>query len=196
MQEHFNRLLEAIVEKKGVEYGDSFIKDAIAPNLHHFARIKLDMRCGVGLAQRSGKHHSPHQRPEVRNLLTSHREHELHRRRGGRVYQDINKDCYDRGVDKLAGGKLEQWSHETTILRNVLQSGIDKGATGPGDVESQLDEDAVDDEEISGPETQTMGFAEVVDGHLYINLIDKRHFVEETEDLFRREEEEESESDD
>ena len=37
MQEFFNRLLKVIVEKKGVEYGDTFIRDVISRNLHHFA---------------------------------------------------------------------------------------------------------------------------------------------------------------
>ncbi|RDB30543.1 hypothetical protein Hypma_007322 [Hypsizygus marmoreus] len=49
IQEFFNRLLEAIVEKKGVEYGAKFIREVVSRNLHHFARIKLDMRNGVGL---------------------------------------------------------------------------------------------------------------------------------------------------
>jgi hypothetical protein len=54
MQEFFNRLLEAIVEKKGVEYGDTFIRQVISQKLHHFAQIKLDLRVEVGLSQRSG----------------------------------------------------------------------------------------------------------------------------------------------
>ena len=41
MQEFFNRLLEAIVEKKEVKYGDTFVRDVISCNLHHFARIKI-----------------------------------------------------------------------------------------------------------------------------------------------------------
>jgi hypothetical protein len=53
MQEYFNRLLEAIVEKKGIEYRHTFIQEVVSRNLHHFAWIKLDLRNGIGLAKHS-----------------------------------------------------------------------------------------------------------------------------------------------
>ena len=34
MQEYFNRLLEAIVQWKGVDYGAPYIRSVIARNLH------------------------------------------------------------------------------------------------------------------------------------------------------------------
>ncbi|TEB25344.1 hypothetical protein FA13DRAFT_1796456 [Coprinellus micaceus] len=43
MQEYFNRLLEAIVKKKGINYGDPFACNIISPNLSHFARIKFSL---------------------------------------------------------------------------------------------------------------------------------------------------------
>ena len=78
MQEFFNRLLEAIVEKKGVEYGDTFIRDVISRNLHHFARIKMDLREGVELSKRSARHSVPHVNPEIRTLLQVYKDCELH----------------------------------------------------------------------------------------------------------------------
>lgn len=88
MQEFFNRLLEAIVEKKGVEYGDTFIQDVISRNLHHFARIKTDLREGVELGRRSGRHSVPHINPEIRTLLQVYNDCELHKRQPGRIYKD------------------------------------------------------------------------------------------------------------
>ncbi|TEB22269.1 hypothetical protein FA13DRAFT_1600942, partial [Coprinellus micaceus] len=84
MQEYFNRLLEAIIEKKGIDYGNPLARNIISPNLAHFARIKLNLRSGVGLAPRSGKHSAPHQNPEMLKLMKAYMQHELHKRRPGR----------------------------------------------------------------------------------------------------------------
>src|SRR6202790_3075439 len=35
IQEFFNRLLEAILERKGADFGDTFIRQVISRNLHH-----------------------------------------------------------------------------------------------------------------------------------------------------------------
>jgi hypothetical protein len=101
MQEYFNRLLEAIVEKKGVEYGDTFIREVVSWNLHHFARIKLDLHIGVGLSPRSGRHSVPHLNPEIKVLLETYKSSELHLHRSGRVYVDADKDQFQAGIDKL-----------------------------------------------------------------------------------------------
>lgn len=114
MQEYFIRLLEAIVEKKGVEYDDFFIRRVISRNLHHFASIKLDLRIGVGLSQRSARHSAPHLNPEVRILMNAYQESELHYCRPCRVYQDIDKDDFQRGLLKPSNGKLKKWVDNTT----------------------------------------------------------------------------------
>jgi hypothetical protein len=114
IQEYFNRLLEAIIEKKGVEYGAHFIQQVIARNLHHFARIKLDLRDGIGLAKRSGKHTAPHLRPEVKRLLDMYHDLELHFQRPGRMYSDRDSDDFQRGLLKLSNGKLQKWVADTT----------------------------------------------------------------------------------
>jgi len=43
MQEYFNRLLEAIVQRKGVDYGAPYICSVIARNLHRLGQIKKDL---------------------------------------------------------------------------------------------------------------------------------------------------------
>jgi hypothetical protein len=77
LQEFFNRLIEAVVEHKGVKFGDKFICNVISRNLHHFARIKLDLHASVGLAKRSGRQKNPHTKPEVNILLETYRKAEL-----------------------------------------------------------------------------------------------------------------------
>ena len=42
IQEFFNHLLEAIIERKGAEFGDKFIREVVSRNLHHMGRIKKD----------------------------------------------------------------------------------------------------------------------------------------------------------
>ncbi|KAH7920579.1 hypothetical protein BV22DRAFT_996910, partial [Leucogyrophana mollusca] len=88
MQEYFNRLLEAVVQRKGMEYGAPYIRTVISRNLHHFGRIKKEFREGVGLAVRSGRHTAPHTRPEVKVLLQVYQQSELHYRRTGRIIGD------------------------------------------------------------------------------------------------------------
>jgi hypothetical protein len=106
LQEFLNRLLEAVIDRKGAEFGDNFIRNVISRNLHHFARIKLDLREGVGLAERSSRHTDPHTKPEVNTLLEVYRKTELHRCRPGRAYDNIDTDNFTRGINKLRKGKL------------------------------------------------------------------------------------------
>ena len=167
MQEYFNRLLEAIVEKKGVEYGDAFIRKVISRNLHHFARIKLDLRVGVGLSQRSSGHSAPHLNPETRVLLETYNSSELHFRRPGRVYLDTDKDQFHTGIDKLGEGKLKKWISDTTKTRN-LQSSITEPAISEEDEYSE--DDGEDDEPEGAP--KALVFGEVVDGELVLATVE------------------------
>lgn len=173
MQEFFNRLLEAIVEKKGVEYGDTFIRDIISRNLHHFARIKLELRVGVGLSKRSGRHAAPHVNPEVRTLLQVYHEHELHRRRPGRVFKDDNKDDFDKGISKLRATKLKRWIHETTTTRGLLSKGLAHQQPTESSIETEESSDSGSDDEEE-PETihSPLQFPEVVDGQLIFREVD------------------------
>ncbi|KAF6749148.1 hypothetical protein DFP72DRAFT_1014734 [Ephemerocybe angulata] len=186
MQEYFNRLLEAIVDKKGAEYGDDFIRSVISPNLHHFARIKIEMRAGVGLSKHSGRHSEPHMKPEIKILLDVYHKHELHKRRAGRVYNDVNKDNFNKGAVKLQGGRLKNWISETTSNRDLLR----KARTAWKEVASTLEQTELSDDEDYGdslftvdpadehiPSTQTeLAFPEIVDGRMVLQ-------VETAEDL-------------
>jgi len=120
MQEYFSRLLEAVAEKKSVEYyGDQFVRDAISHNLHHFACLLNDLKDGVGLQHRSGRHSA---KPELTVLTGIYREAELHSRRKGRKYYPglaREVDDFRRGYGKLRDGKLKEWVNESIFLRSV-----------------------------------------------------------------------------
>ena len=166
LQEFFNRLLEAIVEKKGVEYGAKFIRQKISRNLHHFARIKLDLRQAVGLAKHGGQHKAPHLKPEVVTLLNIYRETELHSRRPGRIYEDRDVDDFTRGVTKLAGGKLAQWILQTSRARNHNTSSSLPHSDSPTLAAPQDDENISDADDDSDGNTATFGYMEVDEGEL------------------------------
>ncbi|KAF8809277.1 hypothetical protein BYT27DRAFT_7254780 [Phlegmacium glaucopus] len=162
MQEFFNQLLEAIVEKKGVEYSDTFIRDVISRNLHHFARIKTDLREGVELGKRSGRHSVPHLNPEIRTLLQVYQDCETHSRRPGRVYEDTNKDDFQRGFLKLGGGgKLKKWIFDTTTTRDLAGGSCEESQSSLEHME--LEENNTDNDLEAPP---PLGYQEIVDGRL------------------------------
>ena len=182
MQEFFNRLLEAIVEKKGVEYGDTFIRDVISRNLHHFARIKTDLREGVELGRRSGRHSVPHINPEIRTLLQVYNDCELHKRRPGRVYKDTDKDDFQKGFLKLgAGGKLKKWILDTTISRDLtaLACADEDTLTADGQDTGTEDDEIKEDLEAQPP---PLGYREVIDGRLVYASMDE--LVADVDDIF------------
>ncbi|KAF9053425.1 hypothetical protein BJ165DRAFT_1339856 [Panaeolus papilionaceus] len=163
IQEYFNRLLEAVVEHKGVDYGSDFIRNVVSPNLHFLARIKADMRSGISLGARSGRHTVPHQDPELKILLDLYQHHELHRRRPGRVYgheRDILRDHFDAGVKKLHEEKLEKWVHDTTTTRNLLH--VASSSYSENNL-SPLDKEYV-------PQAESLGLTEIVGGQLVLGI--------------------------
>ncbi len=126
IQEYFNRLLQAIAERKGAEYNAHFIRNVVSRNLHHLARLLNDMKESIGLMSRSGHHHTPHNNPELRILLKEYKHHELHYRRPGRSYTvnaEDNERVNDhiRGISSLRNGKLAKWIKETTYMRSIRQ---------------------------------------------------------------------------
>lgn len=185
IQEYFNRLLEAVVERKGAEFGAHFIRNVISRNLHHFARIKLDLRCGVGLTQHSGRHSEPHSCPELRRLLNEYRDLELHYRRPGRFYPGSGSviDNFSRGVEKLRAGILAKWIKECILFRNMRSKAAGSKEAGVNDMDGD-DEDDEDDDELEreidgGDESElllsqlvTLGCMEMIDGHLVIETAD------------------------
>jgi hypothetical protein len=172
VQEYFNRLFQAIVERKGKEFDHSFIRRIVSRNLHHMGRAKKDLEAGVGLMPKSGRHSAPHTKPEVVTLLTQYRLLELHSRRPGRTIDDHDVDDFQRGWEKLEKGRLASWVLETTRSRNI------RSRTSP--IPPELDIDNTDEEETTenGETTvQTIGGICMVDGEMVVNTMDKDELV-------------------
>ncbi|KXN92775.1 hypothetical protein AN958_03658 [Leucoagaricus sp. SymC.cos] len=94
IQEYFNCLLEAIIEKKGVEYDDHLVHDIISHNLHHSAHIKLNLQMGVGIEQQSRKHSVPGLNAKEKILLQVYHDSELYYHQLGHVYDDKAKNMF------------------------------------------------------------------------------------------------------
>jgi hypothetical protein len=171
IQEYFNRLLEAIVQRKGVDYGARYSRDVISRNLHHLARLKMQFRDGVGLSRRSGKHTDPHTRPETVTLLAKYKEYELHLRRPGRSIEPDDTDQFQKGIEKLESGKLRAWASETTRsrARKFDSETVDHCPNEKGQDDSDTEE-AEDDNREDGEEGTELshGLMQMVDGELII----------------------------
>ncbi|KAJ7573714.1 hypothetical protein C8J56DRAFT_1008216 [Mycena floridula] len=102
LQEHHNKLIEFMVEHKGKEFDSPFIRHIISQNLHHFSRIKKELRDGVGLSRHSAHHSDPHTRPEIKELLRQYSLHELHSRRPGRTIDESDVDNFSQAARVLS----------------------------------------------------------------------------------------------
>jgi hypothetical protein len=197
IQEYFNRLLETVVQRKGVEYGDSFVRDAWSRNIHHIGRLKLEWLEGVGLKARSAKHKGAAKRTEVKILLDLYKDSELHSfRRGRRMESDEFVDDFQRGILKLRGGKLQRWVKKTTRTRNLKRSTSPENNSSPsqathfGKDTSESFSDTDSEAEESGStdgrmRRQALRFTSFVNGELLVAPIDSdelaQSLVEELE---------------
>lgn len=175
VQEYFNRLLEAIVQRKGVEYGDTFIRQTWARNLHHVGRLKLSWMEGAGLKRRSTKHQGAKKDAEIRILMDLYRETELHSFRSGRsLDNEPYIDDFQKGTEKLEG-KLPKWLKKTINSRGLQGKGVEctlptVNATEDG---GNSDSDGEDHEEEPQPfeGRPLLRFTAIVDGELVIDGI-------------------------
>ncbi|KIY48924.1 hypothetical protein FISHEDRAFT_42409 [Fistulina hepatica ATCC 64428] len=121
VQEYFNRIYEAIVQHKGAEFGEKFIREGVSRNLHHFQRLKSEFSGGIGLAERSSRHSRPDSSTEVQVLLDEYKEQDLHRFRAGRdMGTGDAPNTYEQGFYVLGeGGKLAQWTKRMAYSRDV-----------------------------------------------------------------------------
>jgi hypothetical protein len=184
IQEYFNRLLEAIVQRKGVEYGDKFVRQTWSRNIHHVARLKLSWFDAVGLQSRSGMHTGAKQDTELRILLDHYKASGLHSFYSGRSFDaEPFVDDFYKGIRKLQDGKLKKWIQKTTSSRiNSSLTGILPSAATPetlGHPDHNIDEDSDSDmesEEITHDEApQKRGqltFPAIIDNSLVLRTVD------------------------
>lgn len=184
IQEFFNRLLEAILERKGAEFGDDFIREVVSRNLHHLNRVKKDLREGLGLASRSGKHPKPHERPEAKILLAEYRTDELHSRRMGRSIDEDDTNDFEGGYECLGPkGKTKRWVRDTVGARVGMSS-----TAGDDDVEDEEDEVQDGEDMADGHrerERPTLGAVRIIDGQLDIETFDFEDVVEDYIDMLK-----------
>jgi hypothetical protein len=192
IQEFFNRLLEAIIERKGAQFGEPFVRNVISRNLHHMGRVKTDLRSSIGLSARSGRHSDPHTRPEVKTLLEVYADHELHSRRPGRsIDGEEVADDFACGWERLAKGKIRKWVAETTRVRAMRTQasgfaeksessveGSDILGVEEGDEEDYEEEGEVEDTTA----TSTFGSMSFIDGDFVIETLDSDEMVKQLMD--------------
>ena len=187
IQEFFNRLLEAIIQCKGAQFGEPFVHNVISQNLHHMGHVKWDLWNSIGLSPHSGRHSDPHTWLEVKTLLQVYAEYELHSWWPGRSID--GKDVLDDftcGWERLAKGKIRKWVVETTHARamwaHASAAAADKsniaGSTGNDrdmdweDGNEEADEEADENPQVHAASASTLGSMSFVNGQFVIEALD------------------------
>ena len=200
IQEYFNRLLEAVVQRKGVEYGDRFIRDTWSRNIHHVGRLKLEWLEGVGLTARSATHTGARKSAEIKILLQVYKDTELHSFHQGRTMDSetfINDFQWE--ILKLRGGKLQRWVRKTTRSRGLnqtlSQTSLEKNPNPPDGCPTDdidITEEASDAEsgtEADEPSSradvarQPLRFTSFIDGELVVGGLDDNELAQSLAEL-------------
>lgn len=120
-QEHYNKWLEDMIQKHGGEFDNQFFRQTISPNVHHFLHIKEEVETAFNLQHRGKTHTSPHLSSELRLLLTTFKEEEVHLFRSGRSLGHAAVNQFARGWWRLEDDKLSDFLTKSTVLGDVLQ---------------------------------------------------------------------------
>ncbi|RDB16715.1 hypothetical protein Hypma_002556 [Hypsizygus marmoreus] len=160
IQEYFNRLLEAVVQRKGVQYGDAFIRELWARNLHHIARLKATWLGGVGLSARTAQHSGAKTTTEMKRL------------RDGKLSKWITKTTRSRGLKDMD-------------FTNGISSGSPDAVSD--DEELDNDDNGLNDSPLppqldDGVRPPSLSAMQLVDGQLVSETLD---LEEETAEIIR-----------
>ncbi|KAJ3827207.1 hypothetical protein F5880DRAFT_1474946 [Lentinula raphanica] len=139
VHEYYNRILEAIVQHKGREFGERFIREGIARHLHHFQQLKHDFLDCVDVERRSARHSTPNSSPEIRTLLAEYQRQELHSYRPGRGFDEqvVVQSHFNDGVEAMQNGSLKRW----TTRMMLMSSNYMRSSLGESPPEEELMED-------------------------------------------------------
>ncbi|EGO21444.1 hypothetical protein SERLADRAFT_410103 [Serpula lacrymans var. lacrymans S7.9] len=99
LQEHYNLLLQEFLVHIDILWD---------------AQMKKDMLTNLGLAHRTNKEPEPHNNPKIETLLQTYCETELHLFWQQRDYGDCEVCNFERGIKKLAHGRVKKWIDKTT----------------------------------------------------------------------------------
>lgn len=180
MQEHHNEVLEENVKRKGMDWDSKPMRDVHSRTVEHVKRIKREQRTALALSPKGWKHTKPHDRPEIKILLSVYCTTQLHKFRQGRQYQSSScfVDEFTQGVERLEE-KLVKWKTDlihsdiiTTTRPQALEALSLENEQPEGDPDGPADDgdEAGDGEEedIIARVTQTGGHSVFVDGELHI----------------------------
>ncbi|KAF9050825.1 hypothetical protein BDZ89DRAFT_593109 [Hymenopellis radicata] len=146
LQERFQRILEAVVQHKGLEYGARFIREGISRHLGHFQRLKEEFLTGVGLERHGKRRSKPSVDAEGRIMLRDLKSVELHSHTSGRRKdaEDTYRSQFVLGITTSTGG----WLQRTTMRMDLLResNGLDP-----------LDAKVLDGDEDEGAEPEDSG---------------------------------------
>ncbi|KAJ6505452.1 hypothetical protein C8R45DRAFT_1181872 [Mycena sanguinolenta] len=121
-QEHYNRWLQDMSRRHGGEFDDPFFRRTISPNVEHFLRFKEEIESAFNLEHRSKTHTSPHQRPELRLLLSMFKDEQVHLFRQGRSMGHAAVNQFACGCRQLGENKLADFISTTTCLGEFLDA--------------------------------------------------------------------------
>ncbi|KAJ6506522.1 hypothetical protein C8R45DRAFT_816656 [Mycena sanguinolenta] len=176
-QKRMNREMEPIVQRKDTDYGSNHVRNLWSRNIKDIYDLKAEMRAGVGLAKRSGRHKEPHQKPEVRILLSHYRDTQLSLRRPGRTFGEAHMgDTFAAGVKKLGEGALTQWARKTVRDRGLHWKNESNAEMAD---ESSSDEEDDSDDEIP---LMSLGLIHAFDGDVVVDLDSDMYADEENDD--------------
>src|SRR5882762_1715144 len=125
------------------------------------------METRAGPEKKGGKHAELHTKPEVRKLLEKYQTEELHLFRAGQQYDNADVDHFTCGYNKLKGGTLQKWIHETTISWGLMKDAKILSSNMAEDENEDGEADESDDEAEITP-----GFSYMDDGHLEIVTVE------------------------
>ncbi|KAK1218046.1 hypothetical protein PQX77_019275 [Marasmius sp. AFHP31] len=164
LQEFFQRILEEIVQHKGAEFGQHFIRHIIARNLAHFQHLKEDFLGGVGLEKRSQRRSKPRYEAELRILQDLYRRSDVHRfikYRIKKAQPGFFKSAFRIGVNLLRAGLLKRWTTRQMLFRDRAP-----------DFPSPNDEDDVSDNDTVTVADVPLVVHEVQDGEISVKVLD------------------------
>ncbi|KAL0063202.1 hypothetical protein AAF712_009900 [Marasmius tenuissimus] len=172
LQEYFNRLTDAMVQRKGIEYGGDWMRNVWSRNLHHIARLKASWLNGLGLTTHGKRHTNPPITAEMKVLMSNNKENKISIFVPGRIIEEEVPNDFRGGVKYMRDGKVAKWKGRTTRYRGLtrenamlLRTQLERD--GDDTIEEEEDEEAKDENENENedqPHDRAFGVMHLVDG--------------------------------
>ncbi|KAK7021362.1 hypothetical protein VNI00_017413 [Paramarasmius palmivorus] len=190
VQEYYNRLLDAVVRHKGVEYGDTFIRRVWSPNIHRVRELKREWFEGFGLKAKSGRHTAANIEADIKTLLHLYRNCQLHSFIPGRkIGEKIDADRFTAGYNIIETRKLNSHKRKRRIRHAAFHDGLSskslQATSATITVDPNKDADGEPDtQEESSMHSRPLMMAQVIDGVLITAPIDVDEDAQELLGLF------------